>query len=66
MRMIRAIAVWTEVTKLEWRDRRDETGGVLDEAGMIAIGFAAAVMIGAAVYALVSNIELDIGELWGG
>lgn len=66
MTIVRIIMVWAQLTMMAWHERRDERGGVLDEAGMIAIGFAAAVMIGGAVYALVSSIELDVGDLWGG
>lgn len=68
MTVIRILAVRAELMKTAWRDRRDEQGGVLDESGMIFIGFMAAIAIGGAVYALVTSIEgdIDVGSLWGG
>lgn len=66
MGSIQMLRVCCEHLFASWRHRRDESGGVLDETGMIFIGFMAAVVIGGVVYGLVTAINFDMGELWGG
>lgn len=66
MRQVRFVRVWFGSVTASWRHRRDDTGGVLDEAAMIAVGFGAAVVIAGLVWALINGIEIDIGQLMEG
>lgn len=57
METMRRAAVWLETTKVSWRARRSDEGGVADEAAMLAILLGGAVIIGGIVIALLSDAE---------
>jgi hypothetical protein len=56
-----ATVLWVTGTVTDaWRLRRTEEGGVADEAAMIAIVLAAAVLIGGIVFALIQGAGEDL------
>lgn len=66
MGQVEMTRVWLETVVSSWRHRRSETGGVLDETGMIVVGVGAAAAIGAIVMTLIGGVEASLGDLWPG
>jgi hypothetical protein len=63
MDRMRRAAIWLEITKTSWRDRRSDEGGVADEAAMLAILLGGAVIIGGIVLSLLSDAEDRLGDI---
>ena len=56
-------AVWVQTRVMGLRDRRDDVGGVADEAAMLAVLLGGAVIIGGIVVALLTDAENALNNI---
>ena len=66
MNLLRQVGVRTQIAISSWRDRRDDQGGVADEAALLAVLVGGAIAIGTIVLTLLSRAEIKLNQVLPG
>jgi hypothetical protein len=66
MNLLRQVGVWTQIAIGAWNERRDDQGGVADEAALLAVLVGGAIAIGTLVLALLSRAEIKLNQVLPG